>query len=177
MALRGLISCAVVLLLSTTAMAQWSAVTSVCNSSFQFRNLLPSEFSGNTFYFEGDINNMAEFEYRLIATDGKPLGLQELYDFDEGDGDGINFECFIPTSVDNTTCWNNYLANGQTILVSAQRKMRFGFAKCPDYDASVFSQSLSLQIYYRPMTPSPADPLCSGFLPATPTTYCGNVAV
>ena len=165
------------LTLSVGVLAQYSSVTNVCNiTGWSVNAALPvSVISASTFYVEGTIANLAEFEYRLIALDGRPLGFLELYDFDEGDDDGINFSCFVQQTIDTSTCPNQYIANGQTILIGTSRLLRFGFQRCAEYDPTVHSLSMTLGVYYRPMVPTPEPPTCTTLtIVSAPTTFCAK---
>lgn len=160
--------------------AQLSGCSNVCGDGQPF-NFTPESLIGERIYFSIQVQSLQEFEYRLIANDNKPLGLLEIYDYDEADADGRNFECFAQNTRDNTTCPNQYLANGQTQPILAKREANWGFMKCPDYNASVHSRDMSLRVFYRPLLPltpyTDQIPICSNLTRAEPTKFCSAGAL
>jgi hypothetical protein len=158
---------------------QLSGVTDVCTDAQ--RTILPSDLIDERIYFSMDVQGLQEFEYRLLANDNKPLGLLEIFDFNEQDDDGAQFNCYVRDTVDNTTCPNQYLANGQTQPIMAKRKIMFGFRMCPDYNTTPHSQSMTLRVFYRPLLPQTTftdqQPLCGNLTRQIPTTWCAGAGV
>jgi hypothetical protein len=166
------------------ARAQFAPVTFECgNNTLGSDGIVPTTLLEEpVMYFTFRAQALQLFEYRLIARDSRPLGWKEAYDFDAGDEDGANFQCFVDNTTDDTSCPNTYLANGQTLLIYDATDVNFGFQKCDDYDVRVHSQDVTLKVFARPIpkdvTPPGLKNECQGLTSIVPTLpqYCNATA-
>lgn len=160
----------VIALAAACVSAQFSSVTTLCGE-------LAFTPGVSKAYYTAAVSEISEFEYRLIANDGLPLGYKELYDFDEDDETGTNYDCYVETTIDDTTCPNTYLAGGYVQPTFPAREIKFGFEACATSSRpAVTSSNITLQLWYRP-TPSSDLTLkgtCSMPTEAEPTTFCAR---
>eukprot|EP00744_Colponema_vietnamica_P016562 GILI01023245.1.p1 GENE.GILI01023245.1~~GILI01023245.1.p1 ORF type:complete len:199 (-),score=33.84 GILI01023245.1:118-714(-) len=168
-----IILCAItVAIAAQVARAQYSGVTTSCGSL----TITGAELEANsTMFFTSVVNDVMSFEFRMISLDGKPLGWKELYDVDEDDDFLINYDCFVPSSTDNTACGNTYIAAGETIGNYQNRVLKIGFQKCDGWNSADFSTSVRLDHYYRPTTMLSVSvplPVCGSLSSVVPTAFC-----
>ena len=166
----------VVGILTATTNAQYPAASVPCSPA-QLNWTLVNITGVTNKYFTATVNDITEFEFRLIALDGLPLGWKELYDLDEDDDSGINYDCFVQTTTDDSACTNTYIAAGQVIPNFENRQIKFGFEKCPEWNAATHSTNIAIQLWHRPTIGNlPTIPVCAAFTEATPTAYCNRDA-
>ena len=145
-------------------LAQYSSVTKLCGS-------FPFSTASSKVYYQATIKDISEFEYRVISHDGQPLMMKEIYDFDEDDETGTNYDCFVESTTDDTACVNNYIASLPTFPA---RTVKFGFQSCGSTISR--SENATIELWYRP-TPSSDRTVvgsCASFQKATPTTFCNR---
>ena len=162
-----------VLVLVCTSVAQKSPVTTLCAPAILWDGSGGSLGPYKVRYFQATVNDIAAFEFRLVARDGKPLGWVELYDYDADDETGINYDCFVAETADINACENVYVAGGDIAPNFENRVIKFGFQKCPQWSQTTHSLDMSLELYYRPTAGNMATlPTCTGFMEVSPTSYC-----
>lgn len=154
------------------AQAQYNHAVLDCSPSVL---TIPINATESTMYFQATVNDIMSFEFQLTPNDGRPLGWMELYDYDEDDDTQVNYDCFVASTTNAGACENNYIAAGETSSQYVNRVIKIGFQKCPQWDASVHSASVSVAMKYAPAELStPSLPVCTGVAHITPTDFCNR---
>lgn len=131
-------------------------------------------------YFTAVVNDIASFEFRLVAQDDKPIGWKELFDVDEDDDAQVNYDCFVASTTDGTACGNTYVAAGETTGNYQNRVLKMGYQKCDGWSAATHSTDLRLDLYYRPTTMLSVSvplPVCGSLTSVVPTAFCDRDGV